>query len=135
MIKSFRDLEVWRKSHELAQGIFDLTETFPRSYLFDLVTQLRRAALSVPANIAEGCATSHSKELIQFLNISKRSVSEVQYLLFFACERKLLQEDGFHVLDARYEEINRMLGGLQRSLRESQVTRFNTRHSSLTTRH
>ena len=87
MIKSFRDLDVWQKAHRLAQEVFRLTDTFPKKYLFDLTAQLRRAALSVPTNIAEGCAASYSKELVQFLNIAKRSVSEVQYLLLFASEQ------------------------------------------------
>ena len=135
MIKSFRDLEVWKKSHKLAREIFDLTDVFPRTYLFDLTSQLRRAALSVPTNLAEGCATSHSKELMQFVNIAKRSVSEAQYLVFFACERKLVSEAQFQELDSRYEEVNRMLGGLKRALREARPPSTNTRHSSLVTHH
>jgi len=134
-IRSFHDLEVWRKSHQLAQEIFRLSDTFPRKYAFDITAQLRRAALSVPTNIAEGCAASSSKELVQFLSISKRSVSEVQYLLLFAAEQGLLGEDRYRELDARYEEIHRMLGGLRRSLREAQLVYSVSRHSSLVTRH
>ena len=133
MIKSFRDLVVWKKSHELAQEVFNITEAFPRSYRFDVTTQLRRAALSVPTNLAEGCAAGHSKELTQFINIAKRSVSETQYLLWFACERALVKEDWYRVLDERYEEVNRMLGGLKRSL--TQRSPLTTRHSSLATGH
>ena len=133
MIKGFRDLDVWRKAHGLAQEVFRISETFPRSYQFDLTTQLRRAALSVPTNLAEGCASSHSKELMQFVNIAKRSVSEVQYLLLFAHEQALLTEGKFLELDARYEEVNRMLGGLRRALRSPGIE--TTRHSSLVTRH
>ena len=135
MIKSFRDLDVWQKSNRLAHEVFDLTETFPRAYLFDLTSQLRRAALSIPTNIAEGCTTSHSKELIQFVNVAKRSASEVQCLLCFADERGLLEEERFRELDSRYEEVNRMLGGLKRSLRERQPLETATRHSPLVTRH
>ncbi len=135
MIKNFRDLEVWRKTHELAQQVFSLTDAFPRSYLFDLTAQLRRAALSVPTNLAEGCAAGHSKELIQFINIAKRSVSETQYLLWFACERTLVEEKQHRELDERYEEVNRMLGGLKRSLSTSQGKVAVTHHSSLATGH
>ncbi len=137
MIKSFRDLEVWQKAHQLTKEIFDLADGFPRRYLFDLTAQLRRAALSIPTNIAEGCATVHSKELVQFLSIAKRSVSEVQYLLFFAFEKDLLREERFREFDERYEELNRMLGGLKRSLQNHQARRLVpfTRHSTLTTRH
>ena len=135
MIKSFRDLEVWRKANQLAHEVFDLTETFPRSYLFDLTSQLRRAVLSIPTNLAEGCATSHSKEPVQFVNISKRSVSEAQYLLSFAFERKLVKESQFHNINERYEEVNRMLGGLRRSLRILNGSDSNTHHSPFITRH
>lgn len=137
MIKSFRELEVWQKSHQLAREVFQLAETFPRTYLFDLTAQLRRAALSIPTNIAEGCATAHSKELVQFLNVAKRSVSETQYLLFFAFESGLVKDDRFHEIDARYEEVNRMLGGLRRSLNGVQApdAHSTTRHSPLVTRH
>ena len=134
MIKSFRDLDVWEKAHRLAQEVFRLTDTFPKKYLFDLTAQLRRAALSVPTNLAEGCATSYSKELVQFLNIAKRSVSEVQYLLLFASEQNLLSTDRLSEIDARYEEVNRMLGGLRRSLGNGQAQSL-VRHSSLITHH
>ncbi len=129
MIRSFRELDVWRKAHALALEIFRRTDRFPRTYLFDLTAQLRRTALSIPANIAEGCATAHSKELIQFLNIAKRSVSEVQSLLQFSVDQELLVQEEFRQWDDRYEEVHRMLGGLRRSLNGF------SRHSSLTTRH
>jgi len=135
MIKSFRDLAVWRKSNALAHEVFSLIETFPRTYRYDLTAQIRRAALSIPTNLAEGCVTRSSKELIQFVNIAKRSVSEVQSLLSFACERQLMKEDQFRELDERYEEINRMLGGLRRSLNERQVPSSPTHHSPLITHH
>ncbi|MBI3321661.1 MAG: four helix bundle protein [Candidatus Omnitrophica bacterium] len=93
MIRSFRELDVWRKAHALALEIF------------------------------------HSKELIQFLNIAKRSVSEVQYLLQFSVDQELLVQEEFRQWDDRYEEVHRMLGGLRRSLNGF------SRHSSLTTRH
>ena len=132
MIKSFRDLQVWQKAHQLALDVFKLTDDFPQTYRFDLTSQLRRAALSIPTNIAEGCATPHSKELVQFLNIAKRSTSETQYLLCFACEQRLLKNDQLQQLEDRYEEVSRMLGGLRRSL---SGTNSASRHSSLSTGH
>ena len=135
MIKSFRDLEVWRKSHELAKELFKLTDGFPPRYLFDLTAQLRRAALSIPTNLAEGCAAGSSKELLQFLNIAKRSVSEVQYLLYFAAGQDLVETEVIQQFDNRYEEVNRMLGGLRRSLHSKQHLSSNSRHSTPATRH
>jgi four helix bundle protein len=93
MITSYEDLNVWQSAGDLAQRIFDLTERFPKAYLYDLTSQLRRAALSIPTNIAEGCASFHSKEFLQYLNIARRSLSETQYLLGFACRRSLLTQN------------------------------------------
>ncbi len=131
-IQNFKDLDVWKKAHQLAKEIFLLTDAFPKSYQFNVTSQLRRAALSVPTNLAEGSAAAHSKELIQFVGISKRSVSEVQYLLLFAQEQGLLTLEQYRVLSDRYEEVDRMLGGLRRSLNRRTGL---TRHSALTTRH
>ena len=120
MVKHFTELIVWQKADELAHQVFDLTDTFPKRYLFDLTSQLRKAALSVPANIAEGSATSHTKELLQFLNIARRSVREVQYLLLFALRRELLTVAQHEAMTAAYEEVHRMLNGLTKSLRRGE---------------
>jgi len=90
MLKHFSDLVAWQKADRLAHEVFDLTDAFPKSYLFDLTSQLRRAALSVPTNLAEGCATIHTKELLQAISISRRSLRETQYLLLFALRRELI---------------------------------------------
>jgi len=92
MITSFKELKVWERADDLAFKVFDLAETFPRKYLYDLTSQLRRSALSVPTNIAEGCASFHSGEFLQFLNISRRSLSETQYLLYFVSRRGLINQ-------------------------------------------
>lgn len=115
-IKSFRDLEVWKKADELAHFLFDLTETFPKSYLYDLTNQLRRSVLSVPTNIVEGSASRHTKELIQSLNISKKSLAEAEYLLFFAYKRKLISCNDFDKANNLCEETRKMIIGLLKSL-------------------
>jgi len=120
MITSYKELKVWQKADQFVFMIFDLTENFPRIYLFDLTSQLRRAALSIPTNIAEGCASFHSKEFLQFLNISRRSLSETQYLLDFAYRRNLINQADFEVLDGMREEISKMLNSLIKSIREKQ---------------
>jgi len=93
MITSYKELKVWERADELAFRVFDLTEEFPRAYQYDLTSQLRRAGLSIPTNIAEGSASFHSGELLQFLNLSRRSLSETHYLLYFACRRKLIKQE------------------------------------------
>ena len=91
--KKYRDLVAWQKANELAFRIYKLTDRFPAKYSYDLTNQLRRAALSIPTNLAEGCASPHAKELLQFINISNRSLSETQYLLEFAAGLSLIKSE------------------------------------------
>lgn len=117
MITSFKELTVWRRADQLALRVFELTDAFPKVYLYDLTSQLRRAALSVPTNIAEGCASFHSGEFLQFLNIARRSLSETQYLLYFAARRNLIEETQHSDLEKLSEEISKMLNSLIKSIR------------------
>jgi len=118
-VRSFEDLEVWKAADKLARNIFQITRRFPRAYLNDLSIQLRRAALSIPSNIAEGSASLHSKELIQSLNVARRSLSETRYLLLFAREEGLIQPALYQDVAQSCESIGRMLNSLMRSLNSS----------------
>ena len=118
MLKSYRELNVWKKADELAFRVYKLTETFPKQYLYDLTSQLRRASLSIPTNLAEGCASPHTKELLQFINIAHRSLSETRYLLEFSHRLDLLEDTTIQDLEKQCGEIARMLGALTRSIRE-----------------
>jgi four helix bundle protein len=122
MIKSYKDLNVWRKADELAGFVFDITEEFPKTYLFNLTDQLRRSALSIPTNIAEGCASFHSKELLQFLNVARRSLSETLYLVSFARKRNLITQEQMNLLDGTIEDIGKMINGLAKSIRNKNST-------------
>lgn len=119
MIKHFTELAIWQNADAFAHGVFDLTDAFPHRYAFDLTNQLRRAALSVPTNIVEGRASTHTKELLQFVNIARRATREAQYLLQFSLRRKLLSAERHEALSTTSEEIHRMLNGLTRSLRRT----------------
>jgi four helix bundle protein len=118
MITSFKELKVWERADDLAFRVFDLAGTFPRKYLYDMTNQLRRAALSIPSNIAEGCASFHSGEFLQFLNISRRSLSETQYLLHFALRRGIIKESQLSELETIIEEISKTLNSLAKSIRK-----------------
>jgi 23S rRNA-intervening sequence protein len=78
-MKDFRSLEVWKQSHQLVLNIYRHTESLPKSELFGLTSQIRRAATSIPTNITEGCGRDGEAELGRFLNIAKGSTSEVEY--------------------------------------------------------
>jgi four helix bundle protein len=128
MITNYKELNVWQEADKLAGHVFDLTAKFPRIYLYDLTSQLRRAALSVPTNIAEGCASFHTKEFLQFLNIARRSLSETRYLLDFAHRRELIDHDHLSELEALADSVARMLNALIRSLRTKARPSLNTIH-------
>ena len=121
-INTFRDLKVWQRANELAKCVFILTDRFPKKYLYDLTSQLRRAALSVPTNIAEGCASEHSGELLQFLNIAYRSLSETEYLVEFALSMDLLKEGEFKKIQMLCKETGRMLNALSSSIKNKKTS-------------
>lgn len=109
-IKTFEDLTVWKKSHDLALEIYRVTKDFPVEEKFGIVSQMRRAAVSVPANIAEGFKRRGSKDKIHFYNISQGSLSELQYYSI------LVKDLGFKVdldkINSLILEIGKMLNGL-----------------------
>ena len=79
-----KKLEVWKESINLVLDIYNLTQSFPREELYGLTNQIRRSAISIPSNIAEGCARKHSKETVQFLNISLGSIAELETQLIIS---------------------------------------------------
>jgi len=117
-LKSYKELLVWQKADELAVRIYRISSKFPKQYLFDLTNQLRRSALSIPTNLAEGCASDHSGELLQFINISNRSLSETRYLLEFAHKMGLIKSEEMSDLDRTCSEISKMLRSLAISIKQ-----------------
>lgn len=85
-INTFRELDVWKYAHELVLNVYTVTKKYPREELFALVTQVRRAAVSVPSNIVEGFRRKSLKDSIHFYNISDASLEEVKYQLFLSSE-------------------------------------------------
>lgn len=85
-IVSYRDLDVWQQSRLLVKNIYQLTKIFPKEEQFGLTNQLRRAAISVPSNIAEGCGRNHFKDSVQFFFISRGSLYEIETQLVLATD-------------------------------------------------
>ncbi len=110
-----KDLEVWKESIELVKLIYTITEEFPKSELYGLTNQLRRSAISVPSNIAEGCARNSDKELIQFLYFSLASLSELETQIFIAKELSYL--NNLDNIDNKITSIRKMLLGLIKYLK------------------
>jgi len=115
-IRSYRDLVVWRKSMALVTEIYRCTQAFPSSELYGLVSQLRRAAVSVPTNIAEEQARLSTGEFKQFLGHARGSLMEVETQLLVAEELRYLRSDQIDALLSRAGEVGRLLNGLLRSL-------------------
>ena len=113
-IKSFRELEIWKKGIELVKEVYKTTENFPQSELYGLTSQMRRCAVSVPSNVAEGFRRRHSREFRQFLNIALGSLAELETQLVIAQEINYLS-DGQVILE-RIDHISRMIATLLRRL-------------------
>jgi len=115
-IHNYRDLEVWQKSMDLVVFCYDVVKQFPSDERYGLISQLRRAAVSVPANIAEGHARNHTKEFLQHLSIAYASLMEIETHLQIAQRINYINDQQLHDLLQRTTEIGRMLNGLKRSL-------------------
>jgi len=113
-ISSHKDLEVWRRSVELVKRIYDITQSFPKEELYGLTNQIRRSAVSIPSNIAEGAARNHHKEFIQFLYITLGSISELEIQVIISEEFKFLKIDQSHELQKELLELKNMTLGLIR---------------------
>lgn len=111
--KSFRDIEVWRVSHEWVLSVYKLTATFPREELFGLSSQLRRAAVSVPANIAEGFSKRGRADKARFYNIAQGSLEESRYYLILAND---LGYADTSITEGMADQIGRMLAAYIRGL-------------------
>jgi four helix bundle protein len=111
-VQDFRNLNVWQKSHQIALDTYAVSATLAHPRNFFLRDQLVRAALSVPANLAEGCGRTGDRELRRFVRIALGSASELEYHLLFAHDLGLMPESTYEKLNAATIEVKRMLTGL-----------------------
>jgi four helix bundle protein len=118
-MQDYRRLSVWQKAHTLAVSVHRLTEKIPATGNAGLVSQLRRAALSIPANIAEGSSRPTDRDFAKFLYIAYASTTEVQYHLEFAAAVSIIPEHEFLSRQQELVEIRKMLSGLVKHLREA----------------
>ncbi len=116
-LQSYRDLIAWQKSFELAITVFNLTKHFPKSELYGLVSQMRRAAFAIPSNIAEGYARQHRAEYVQFLSIAYSSGAELETQLLLAKKLGLAPAEKFQKSEELMSETMRLLNGLIRKLK------------------
>jgi len=115
-VSNYEKLEVWSIAHRLTVKIYKLTENFPAKEQFGLVSQMRRAAASIPMNIAEGSGRLHRNEFVQFINVARGSATELEYQLLLSLELGFLDKASYNELKHDCIQILKMLNGLLKTL-------------------
>ena len=118
-MKDFHDIKIWQRSHNLVLKIYRVTRLFPREEIYGLTSQIRRAAASIPTNIAEGCGRNTDPELARFMEIASGSASELDYLLLLAKDIGFLEEASYIELSAELTEIRKMLTTFIKTVRRT----------------
>jgi len=116
-MKTHKDLDVWKKAIEFVISIYKITKSFPKEELYGLVSQIRRSAVSIPSNIAEGAARNHDKEFLQFLYFALASASELETQLIIANNLGFIDDDISKELIDELNVISKMLQGLIKSVK------------------
>ena len=109
---NYKNYKVWSKSHDLVLKIYRCTKKFPPEERYNLTSQINRAAVSIPTNIAEGCGRDTQKDFLRFLHISSGSAFELEYLILLSADLNFLSEEDFKELSKEIEEVKKMLFAL-----------------------
>lgn len=117
-IRSYRDLRVWQEGMDIASACYQVTKTFPKEEMYGMTSQIRRAAASIPANIAEGYGREYRAEYIQFLRIAQGSLKELETHLLLAARVELTITQAISPIIKLCESLGRMLRSLIRSLQD-----------------
>ncbi len=117
VIASYRDLKVWQSATDMVQGVYLITEQFPNSETYGLSSQMRRAAISVPSNIAEGHARDSTKEYLRFISVAMGSLAELETQFLLSERLNYLEAGVLNKFLEQASEIGRMLRSLQRALK------------------
>ncbi len=128
-VQSYKQLVAWQKAMELVLCVYRFTQTFPKSEIYGLVPQMRRSAVSVPSNIAEGQGRASTGEFRQFLGNAKGSLFEVETQATIARQLSYLDEQQFEQLSEKINEVGRLISGLLNSLeRKAKAAAAGTSH-------
>ena len=111
-MKNFRNLNVWKKSHTLTMKMYKQTKKFPRDETYGLTSQIRRSAVSIPTNIAEGCGRGSDSDFKRFLQIAMGSASELEYLILLSHDLQMLDDESYEIASNEAVEIKKMLSSL-----------------------
>jgi four helix bundle protein len=117
-MRNYRDLQVWKKSHNVALDLYKVSQCFPREELYGMTSQIRRAAISIGANLAEGCGRQTSGELARFVRIAMGSASELDYHLLVSRDLGFMNDNDFSRITAGLTEVRKMLTAFLSSVEE-----------------
>ena len=117
-ISSFRELRVWQLGMDLAERIYILTDSFPKSETYGITSQIRRSAVSIPSNLAEGHGRNSTKEFLQFIAISFGSICELETQILLSYRLKYINKDDLETILALLTETSKTIRGLQKALKE-----------------
>ena len=112
--QKYTDLDLWKQARILAPVIYEITGLYSKSEQFGIISQMRRCAVSVPSNIAEGCGRQHTKETIQFLNISRGSLYELETQLYISKHLKFINEEQLNNCLQQIESLGKLINGFIR---------------------
>ncbi len=116
MTKTHKDLEVWKQSISFVTDIYKLTGNFPKEEIYGITSQIRRAAVSIPSNIAEGAGRNHDKEYLQFLSIALGSTSELETQIIISNNINYINTEQMNTILDKLNNIRKMIVGLKKSL-------------------
>jgi four helix bundle protein len=116
-MKNYREMRVWEKAHGVAVRIYEITQSFPNSELYGLTSQLRRAAVSIAANLAEGCGKSSDSEFGRYVDIASGSASEADYLVLLAKDLGYISPDAYGGISEEITAIRKMLTSLKKAVK------------------
>ncbi len=120
-MRNYRDLRVWDEAHRLTLAIYQVTASFPREERFGLTSQIRRASVSIAANLAEGCGRRSDGEMSRFVQIAMGSGSELSYHLLLSRDLKFLPQEQYADLNPRLERVMKMLSALASKMKKGTI--------------
>jgi four helix bundle protein len=124
-VSDFRELKVWQKAHELTLDVYRVTAEFPKHEIYGLVSQMRRCAVSVGSNIAEGKGRRGDVEFARYIQFASGSLMELEYQMLLSRDLKYLSESDYRTMNQTLAEVNRMLVSLQQKLKSARAASAN----------
>lgn len=109
IIKNFKELRIWQKAMEIARDVYRISKQFPKEEIYGLTAQIRRSAISIPSNIAEGFKRFHCKEQKQFLSVAQGSAAELETQLILSAELDFMTQQQFESINDKIDHLSRMI--------------------------